>query len=168
MTLRCTVKLLKLIGLNPLDLENLSSEQRRFEWHVKLLWLDRRKCLLFTNSLTLFSFLVPDVLKYDLNPIGRLFINHLKTELESEHLPINTFGPLELSKVFLAKTSDRSVLGCMNDLAKACDFAVRSAGDLWELDVSDLNRQLRRTPLGPLGYSYPIDRTQELARDSSL
>jgi hypothetical protein len=168
MTLRCTVKLLKLIGLNPRDLENLSSEERRFEWHVNLLWLDRRKCLLFTNSLTLFSFLVPDVLKYDLNPIGRLFINHLTTELESEHLPINTFGPLELSKIFLATTSDRSVLGCMNDLAKACDFAVRSAGDLWELDVSDLNCQLRRTPLSPLSYSYPIDRTQELVRDSSL
>ena len=168
MTLRCTAKLLKLIGLNPRDLENLSSEERRFEWHAKLIWLDRRKCLLFTHSLTLFSFLVPDVLKYQLNPIGRLFINHLKIELESEQLPISAFGPLELSKVFLSTTSDRSVLGSMNDLARQCDFAIRSAGGLWELDVSNLNRQLRRTPLGSLNYLFPIDRTQELVRDSSL
>ena len=44
-------------------------------------------------------------------------------ELRREELPAGTFGDLGQQEVLLAKTADRSVLGCMNDMASRCEHA---------------------------------------------
>ena len=49
-------------------------------------------------------------------------------ELRREELPAGTFGDLEQQEVLLAKTADRSVLGCMNDMAFRCEHAIADAG----------------------------------------
>ena len=73
----------------------------------------------------------------------------------------DTFGHLDADDVELAKTADRSVLGCMNDMAFQCELATLDARDIRRLDVARLNHRLRRTIFRPLGDSYPI----ELAAD---
>ena len=46
-------------------------------------------------------------------------------ELRREELPAGTFGDLGQQQVLLATTADRSVLGCMNDMAFRCEHAAR-------------------------------------------
>ena len=46
-------------------------------------------------------------------------------ELRREELPAGTLGGLEQQEVLLAKTADRSVLGCMNEMAFRCEHAAR-------------------------------------------
>ena len=54
-----------------------------------------------------------------------------------EGLPPDTLGP-DMEEVVYAKTADRSVLGCMNEMACMCEIAI---GD---------SRSLRHTDLGAL------------------
>jgi hypothetical protein len=58
--------------------------------------------------------------------------------------------------VVLAKTADRSVLGCMNDMAVLCEVAITRSGGLAGTNVADLNQARRRTINRPRGYTPPI------------
>jgi hypothetical protein len=59
--------------------------------------------------------------------------------------------------VELAKTADRSVLGCMNEMAWFSELAIMDAGNIRLLDVAQLNHELRRLIFGMLGPAHPID-----------
>ena len=60
--MRCTKKLQKEMGLKQSD---LCEEEPRFSylgpWHANLIYIDRRKCVLFVNDNTLFNFIAPDL-----------------------------------------------------------------------------------------------------------
>ena len=72
--------------------------------------------------------------------------------------PPDTFGDLD-QDVLLAKTADRSVLGCMNDMAFMCEHAIAEAGGLARTDLAKLNMSLRRNINSARGYCPPIELT---------
>ncbi len=59
MVIRCTAKVLKLLGRRPGSLAELEPDDD--DWYLNLLWFDRRKCLLLMHAGTAFSVFVPDV-----------------------------------------------------------------------------------------------------------
>ncbi|MHB8437745.1 MAG: DUF6933 domain-containing protein [Acidimicrobiales bacterium] len=155
MLVRCTSRMLKAVGVGKLDLvENAPSDD---DWYANLLWLTGRKCVLRTHAGSLFSVFVPDVSVGALRPIGKFVVPVVQAEIRAEVLSPDTFGNLDPRDVHTAKTASCRVLGCMNDLAAHCEWAVDDAGGLAHLDVPRLNHQLRRTILGPLGSRYPIE-----------
>jgi len=129
------------------------------EWYASVFWIERRKCILFTHAETLFCFVVPDVLKADVTPIGPLFLERLRCELVIEGLSPKVFGDMDPGGVQVTKTIDRSVVGSTVEFMLQCQHMVRSAGGLTQSDIVALNRRLRRTPMGRRGkrYDYPID-----------
>lgn len=133
------------------------------EWYGNLLWADRRKCVLITHAETLFTLVAADVRKADLSPIGPFLVSRVEFELVTEELPVDVFGRLNPGSVQIARTSSRSVLGSMNDLAFQWEHAVGASGGLGSTDVADMNRRLRRTPMGAIGYARPIDLARALA-----
>jgi len=82
----------------------------------------------------------------DLRAAGQLVTTVIGRELRSEGLPPTTFAGLEPDKVkvILARTADRSVLGCINDMAFLCENAISKSGGLSRTDLAALNRSLRR------------------------
>ncbi len=140
MILRCTKKLLDVISP-----EHLSALQPdRNDWYTNLLVLDWRKCFLLTHVDSLFTVFEPDVRATDLRSPHDLVAGLIERELLAEGLPVQTFGDLAAEELSTAKTADRSVLGCMNDMAYLCDDAVARAGSLASAAVRSLNRRLRR------------------------
>ena len=89
---------------------------------------------------------------------GKLVAGLIERELRRENLPPTTFNP-GLEEVILAKTADRSVLGCMNDMAFLCAEAVTSSGGLSHTDPAALNYALRRNINSARGYQRPIELT---------
>ena len=86
-------------------------------------------------------------------------------ELRREDLPAATFGDLEQQEVLLTKTADRSILGCMNDMAFLCEHVIAGAEGLAGTDLDELNRSLRRNINSASGYRPPIELTaRRLAR----
>jgi hypothetical protein len=162
--LRCTAKILSLLGMGSKDL--VTVEPSGDDWYANLLWLDRRKCLLLAHAGTFFSVFAPDIRKSGLVPIGPSVVALIHRELEAETVPLDRFGILDSSSIALAKTDSRIVLGYMNEMARFCEYAVHEAGGLARCDARDLNRALRRElhlSRRPPGYFVPI----ELARGSS-
>ena len=154
--LRCTSRLLATLGAKTKP-ALASADPSGDDWYANLFWLDGRKCLLVTHAGTLFSIFTPDVRAVELRPIGHFVIPAVKDALRSEGLSVDTFGHLDADEVTIAKTANRSVLGCMNDLAFHCEMAVSQSGGIGRLDVAGVNRRLHRTILGPLGRDLPIE-----------
>ena len=161
--LRCTAKLTKLMGLSGAELGEPDSADGASEWYANLIWLDRRKCILFTHAPTLFAFLVPDVRKAKIVPIGGLLVDRAAFELVTEELPTGALGKLDPASVHVARTASRSVLGSMNEFAFQCETHVYIDGGLDVADIGRLNHRLRRIPMSVIGYRCPIDLAREYA-----
>jgi hypothetical protein len=159
--LRCTVKVLNLLGARSKDLATV--EQDEEDWYANLIWLERQKCLLLAHAGTLFSVFVAGVHKADLMPIGASVVALIHNELRAENLTMDRFDVLEPRSVELAKTASRTVLGYMNDMARFCEYAIADSGGLARCDVQELNRELRRQlhlSHQPPGYFVPIELAQ--------
>ena len=157
MLLRCTSRLLTTIGGKTKPVLNTAAAASARDFYANLIWIEGRKCLIVTHAGTLFSIFTPDVRANDLRPLGRFVVPLIRDALNSEGLPSNTFGDLVADEVELAKTADRSVLGCMNEMAWFSELAIMDAGNIRLLDVAQLNHQLRRLIFGTLGPAHPID-----------
>jgi len=155
--LRCTKKLLTVIG--PGLVAEPAPEPDAEDWYANLLWFDRRKCLLLTHWATLFSVFEADVSASDLRATRHLVTRLIERELLCEGLPSSTFADLTSEEVILAKTADRSVLGCMNDMAFLCEHTISRSGGLRRTDLAAVNRSLRRNINSARGYQPPIELT---------
>lgn len=163
--IRCTVKLLKEIGVKNTDLINDASiSQPLGDWYANLLWINRRKCILFTNEGTLYSFMVYGVMKSDLKNFGQLFLLYFRQNLEYEGFGSEVIEKAlkEYDQIGLGRTENRSVLGSMNDYAYQYEFHLREYGNILNLEMLRINHEMNRTPMGAIGYAYGIDKLKVL------
>jgi uncharacterized protein DUF6933 len=162
--LRCTRRACDLLRVQPAP----DIPPGEDDWYLNVLWIDRRKCLLFLHATTLFPVFVADVRAAEVWPIGAFTVRVLEAALSAEQLPADCLGVLDPGDVRPAKTASRSVLGVMNELAYLSRYQAARAGGLGRTDVSALNRFLRRTPHNRDGYVWPLDLvTARVARQSS-
>src|SRR5712692_9722833 len=103
--LRCTAKMLALLGARPRDLVTIGPSEE--DWYANLLWLDGRKCLLLAHAGGMFSVFVPDIRKADLVPIAPSVVRFMHQELGAESFPLDRLGALDSSSIALAKTEIR-------------------------------------------------------------
>ena len=166
MILRCTAKIVTLLGVRAADLVDVPPSDD--DWYLNLLWIDRRKCLLLTHAGTLFPVFVADVRKADIQPIGPYIVSVIEEQLGSEGLRVDTFGRLDAREVRLAKTASRAILGVMNDTAVHARYRIEAMGGIDRLDVLFLNRYLRRGLHSRDGdYVRPLDLVMHQGHRSS-
>ena len=153
MVLRCTKRVLDLIGVGPKGL--VAADPTDDDWYANVFWIDRRKHLLLAHAGTLFPVFVADVRKTDLLPLGQVAVRLIRSELRMENLAPDALGELDPTSVRIAKTASRTVLGYMNETAKYCEYAIARHSD-----IGSLNREIRRElhlSRRPPGYFVPID-----------
>jgi hypothetical protein len=155
--LRCTKNLLAVLGPHRIDGALAGPDGE--DWYANLLRWDRRKCLLVTHAATLFTAVQADVHASDLRATQQLVVGIVERELASEGLPADVFGSLSATTLRIGKTADRSVVGCMNDMAFRCETTIAGHGGLANTDLTALNRTLRRNINSATGYQRPIDLT---------
>jgi hypothetical protein len=158
--LRCTKKLLAVLGARRVAGPGPAPDAG--DWYASLLWSDRRKCLLLTHAVTLFTVFEAGVRTVDLRATRQMVTGLVERELRREGLPPATFGDLRSQELILARTADRSVLGCMNDMAFRCEVAIRDAGGLAHTDLGDLNHALHRHINSSRGYRLPVELAAQL------
>ena len=97
-----------------------------------------------------------------MRPFERRVVDLLTGALLDEGLPSDALGRLEASEVQIAETASKHVLGVMNQMAFEIGWAADQAGGLWNVDVDDLNRRLRRNLHTKDGqYRIPLELMQE-------
>ena len=155
--IRCTQKLLKELRVKS------SAVEPKFgyigDWHANLLRVERRKCVLFTNSDTLYSIFVFALKRADFDHLDEIFRQSLFRRLR-----IEGFSQIQIEKaleeyqtIHFAKTNNRSVFGSMNDLALQIEVQIQSSGGINNLSLDIVNDSLNRIPMGALNYRYSIE-----------
>src|SRR4030043_2114969 len=118
--IHCTKKLLKELDVSPIEPDSYPSNTEGFgNWYANLLRIDRRKVLIFTNEKTLYSLLIPKVLKNNLKNIEEEFLINLNYNLQNEGFSLEVINKImqEYQEIGFEKTVSKRVLGSMNDLA---------------------------------------------------
>ena len=155
MVLRCTKKVLDLLGARTLTLSDLPPSDE--DWYLNLVWIERQRCLLLTHSGTLCSVFRTGVHVADLRPLGHYLVEAIQTELRAEGLPGNTFSDLDRDDLRLAKTASRSTLGFMTEMAFELGWIIEDKRGLCRSDINDLNHALRRMLWNRGDYVRPIE-----------
>ncbi|KAF0191935.1 MAG: hypothetical protein FD165_1269 [Gammaproteobacteria bacterium] len=156
--IHCTQKLLAEIPDRLVD-PSTSGES----WHANLLRIDRRKCVLFTHDATLYSVFVPGLKKPEFEHLDEVFGQRLFKALLWDGFPQTQIEwMLEACRVIrCTRSSNRSVLGSMNDIRFHVGLHVEGDGGLASVDLAQLQHRLNRIPFGAIGYGYPVERLQK-------
>ncbi len=158
--IKCTAKLRKEMGLKEAALFAGTEEEGHLgPWHANLIFIDRRKCVLFVNDKTLFNFIVPDVNRAQICELQKLFLNFLRPVLADQGFSNAERENVasEYAEVRFAKSNSKSVLGSMNDLAFNYETRILMAGGIHSPEVPGIISDLNRMPMGALKYTYAIE-----------
>ena len=152
--IRCTQKLLKLLGVKPTGTEASEDTRVLGDWYANLIWIERKKCILFTNEPTLFSFLVANVRKEEISDLGPMFRASLKEALRAIQVPAPLADRflLRLGEIRVGGTQSKSVLGSMKDYAEQYKCHVLSERGLGNCDLADITRRVNDSPMRAIGY----------------
>lgn len=158
--IRCTKKLQQEMGLQKSDLAQAEPAFSRLGgWHANLLYIDRRKCVLFANDKTRFNFLVPDVSRASIRELGQLFRSSLACVIADEKLCPQIVSSIdaEYEDLGFASSNNRSVLGSLNDLAFHYEYHMRDEGGMHHCDLPGIIRRLNRMPMSATAFTFPIE-----------
>jgi hypothetical protein len=164
MILHCTQKLLKELG-NPSVQNPAEPNTGLGNWYANLLTIDRRKCILFTNEKTLYSFLIARVKKENLKNIVDDFLFNLNLNLQAEGFPIEVISRVmqEYTDIGFAKTASRQVLGSMNELTFQYKYIIiNHYGGIENVRILGVNKEINRTIMGGIKYLRPLESLREL------
>lgn len=157
--LRCTKKLLKQMGLDAaVQAREDTSSESGDDWYAYLIWVEGRKCVLFTNVGTLYPFIVLDARKSQLVELPTLFLVeyernllHLGATRRQVERELSAIGDLEIGR-----TRDPRILGSMNDYAFQADVCIGMFGGMRKADALQVSERLGEAPMSVIGYSSGI------------
>jgi hypothetical protein len=164
--IRCTAKLLKEMGLKKTDLVDESPKFSFLgQWHANLIYINRRKCIIFVNDKILLNFIVADISRAQIRKLNEIFEPMFRCFLASEGFSKELVEKIlaEYSEVKFAKSNNRSVLGSLNDLAFNYEYSICSSGGLHSPEVPAIIARLNRMPMrASVGYIYPLEELGKL------
>ena len=158
--IHCTRKLLKELDVSLIDSDKIpQSIEGLGNWYANLLRIDRRKCLLFTNEKSLYTFLIPKVLKANLKNIEQEFLINLSYNLQYEGFGLDVISRVmqEYEEIGFAKTASKKVLGSMNQLTFEYEVLIEQKEGLENVKILELNHTINRTILNGTKFLHPID-----------
>ena len=163
----CTKKIVDLLGITPVP--SLPSDDTTVlgPWYTNLFFVERKKCLIFTNAKTLFSFVVINQTKKDLEHIGDIFRRELLKRLQAELIGDEAIPRImrDCEKVTLCKTSDRKTLGSMNEFVFHFNVHCVMEEGLANLDVDKFNTLVAGTIMKLNGkYIRPREMLKEVIK----
>ncbi len=143
-TLRCTRKLLTEVGLKRAP----EYADHPDDWHANLVWVDRKKILLFCSTETLYCCLTPACSRADIRNLQSLFLPALAAAMDADGFSRTTieYCLAKHSEMDIGATNNRSVLGSMTDYAFHLKHYVFSDGGLHNYDPGEIARRLNYIP----------------------
>ena len=141
------------------SIEGMTDTEGLGNWYGNIIRIDRKKCLLFTNAKTLYSFLIPNVLKKNLNNIVEVFLTNLSFNLQAEGFGLEVINRImkEYEEIGFARTASKHVLGAMNQLAFEYEVLIQMKEGLKNIKLLEINRDINRTILKGIQFLHPID-----------
>ena len=163
--LRCTRKVLNLLGQRPRQVELSQPETGLAEWYVDIVEGLGPAFFLCTNPSTLYTLVLSaDNLEDSADLAGRL-LNRLvlhMTELKIDRSRMERLAQ-QSGSILVAKTASRSVLGSMNDLiTHFCWHFSKQMSAKGKVDLRAVERELNNMPQRPIGWKFAQEQFADL------
>jgi hypothetical protein len=160
LTLRCTKKLLKKLGLP--ETTGVASTTALGDWYATILIVRPKHLLLCVSENSRLAVILPSAPLATLEPRFRQAVRDVLNGLKVPEAAV-TRELEEMETLLVGPTQNRSVLGTMNEYVKMIEYKEYDG-----LEVTDtesalvLNLSLSRTLFSPLNWRYPEDVTRDL------
>lgn len=138
-------------------------------WHASLKYINRKKCIIFMNDLTRYSFFLYGIKKKDLEHLDNIFYDSLIDNLRFEEFTHEEIMALvdPPGDIELIKTNNRSVNGSITQFFKDLEYYFCANMNKYiefegQMNLRVLNKRLNDTPLccSDKGF-FPIERMKE-------
>ncbi|WP_029035609.1 DUF6933 domain-containing protein [Salinimicrobium terrae] len=118
-------------------------------WNATMFYVDRKKCLLFTNKKTKYNVILTNIKAADLNKVGDLFKNAFYTQLIYDGI-ISSFdhiATLTGDLVFSPTDNDRSTTGFQNQRISDFDWWKEEFVTLENMPIKELTGRINNVPI---------------------
>lgn len=163
--IHCTQKVLKELKTPVMDLKEIIPDNSGpGNWYCNIFTFNRRKCLIFTSELTLYTFFIYGVTKKDMASLTDLFREHLTKNLEQSGIEVRVIDKIlnEYRDIVFCKTANRSVLGSMNDFIYLFKARMESVDEVTEKQILTANIAANDTPMSAIKSVFPVRALKEL------
>lgn len=151
MVIHCTRKLANKLP----DVSSVSVEEDSplGSWHANLYVIDRRNVLLFCHDDTRYTLFLPGLRKLHFSDLGRWFKELFTASLAYIGVPDSQVkrAELVLGPIQFDVSTDRSVLGSLNQMKFMLDARVSEVEDVMLLNPRSVNRWLCHYPVNIKG-----------------
>ena len=152
LTIQCTKKLMDYIKK---DIDQLPDIQNNlYSWHAHLFIVQRKKYIIIMNNQSRYNFVLGPLLKKDVKHLDELIIDGIRDNLKADEIEQSMIDEYfkQMDELSYTKTSERSIIGQINDCINYLEHFRNADGDL---DLANINRRLNKFPMLklPLGYS---------------
>ncbi len=151
LTIQCTKKLIDYINK---DIDRLPDIQDKlFSWHAHLFIVQRKKYIIIMNNQSRYNFVLGPLLKKDVKHLDDLIIEGIKVNLKADEIEQSMIDEYvkQMDEFSYTKTSERSIIGQINDCINYLEHFRNANGDL---DLADINRRLNKFPMLKLPLTY--------------
>ena len=118
------------------------------DWHANLVWVERKKLVLFCSNRTLFCCVSPPVLKAQIQSIVPLFLSSLRYQMQHEGFTSYdiAYAIAKYESMGVGRTNNRSVLGSMNDYVFHLGYRIYGDGGLAKCNLGEVVQYLNKIP----------------------
>jgi hypothetical protein len=149
--IECSAKTIKELGLNkePLGYGNLEVDPL-FCWYAHLFYLNRKKCLLFVNTLTRYPVLSVELSRKEIQNFNAVLGESLKAQLFDEGVSDEVIAKFlqHLYRPEISKSKNRSIIGTAVDYERLIrayfEYPTDPRGPITQTQMS---LRLARTPI---------------------
>jgi hypothetical protein len=159
-TLRCTQKLRKYLGVIPVDIPEPPTAVLG-DWYGNLVPTFSGDLIIFINERTLLTIAIPVWESNNLVPLFSIRVANLLGMIGLH--PKDILNEINhFDQVQYGKTASRSVLGSLNDFAWHYQIMAEEAKSKSDLSLSKAELILSQIPCKPLDYRFPSEVAIEL------
>ncbi len=164
-----TKKLEKIIKKRVED-KTLSVENIFGKWNASVLYITKKKCLIFVNSKSFYSVIIPQFSTTELDNIHLSFLENFYAQLDFEEIKIN--AEFLVDKVgelkFYATDNDKKITGIVNYNISKIDYFKYDYEIFNSSVIREMTKKLNLTPFKQLKWKQPNEIMNEIIENASV
>jgi len=127
------------------------------KWNASVLYIARKKCLIFVNSKTFYSVIIPRFSTSELKNINELFLDNFESQLNFEKINVESKDlKKHIGEISFHKTdNDKKMTGIINYNISKLDY-MKYDYELFNSSViREMTGKLNRTPFKQINWKFP-------------
>ncbi|MEX6625812.1 MULTISPECIES: DUF6933 domain-containing protein [Tenacibaculum] len=152
-----TTKKLEKIIHKKIEDKALIYENDLGSWNANVFYIAKKKCILFVNSKTFFSVIIPRFSVKDINNLDTLFIDNLHQQLLFEKIAIDyEVISSKIGKIaFNSTNNNRKSIGILNYNIDKLNYFKYEYSIFNSSVIREMTNKLNKTPFKQLGWKNP-------------